>query len=773
MSNYLSTITTVKLILLWAFLMPIVALNAQNSPNLNPCGTTTMPPHLKTWLTDFQQNPRDYRQSGSIKYVPIQFHLVGKNDGSGYFPTSSLFSLMCEVNESYVPIGIQFYIVEPFRYINNSSYYEHDWEDGASMMAQNNVPNVVNVYMVDDPAGNCGYFSDWVDGVAIAHSCATNATVSHELGHFFSLPHTFSGWEGMYSTSGEQLEQPSSWEIERVNGSNCNSAGDGFCDTPADYLSYRWQCPYLGNFADPNGTPIDPDETLFMSYALDACVNRFSLEQQQAVLANVTEVRSNLITNNYQPSTSVDNTYLFYPAGSSAEVKASNANIIWKKAEGATKYYIELLQYEAQNGINIKTYTTDTFYVGTLTPNVTYYLSVQPIGNAYYCTNKVTGAFKTTNTPEVHLTQLNVNMPSCYGSADGGISIAVGGGTPPYTYLWNTGETELSLQNLVAGVYTLTVMQQSNGNTTDLHVILPQPSYINAQTRQTGATSADFRTLAGGSPSYTYLWSSGETTAIAQNLSVGNNSVTITDSHQCEAEFPVYMSQISADITPISCHNEDDASLMLHLEGNPPYSIYWNTGATTETLTNLEGGVYSATITDKNHNPISLTYVIENPLSLQVNVSTAGNSAFAEVVGGTPPYNYYWPTGFSSYPTATDLFPYNYELYVYDVNGCETSTSFTIADVTATQQPDKNQIRILPSVISQYKPQLKIELPANLTTWAISLVQLNGQLIWQTELSAGTTAAMLDLPAYKLTSGMYLMTVNNGQFHYQQKLFVF
>ncbi|MBK6889502.1 MAG: SprB repeat-containing protein [Sphingobacteriales bacterium] len=43
------------------------------------------------------------------------------------------------------------------------------------------------------------------------------------------------------------------------------------------------------------------------------------------------------------------------------------------------------------------------------------------------------------------------------GGSDGTASVTASGGTPPYTYLWNTGATTSSISGLVAGTYSVTV----------------------------------------------------------------------------------------------------------------------------------------------------------------------------------------------------------------------------------------------------------------------------------------------------------------------------
>ena len=75
--------------------------------------------------------------------------------------------------------------------------------------------------------------------------------------------------------------------VERVDGVNCDIAGDGFCDTPADYLNYRWNCNNQGlsnvTQTDPLGEKLKSDGSLIMSYSSDVCSYRFSEEQIAAM----------------------------------------------------------------------------------------------------------------------------------------------------------------------------------------------------------------------------------------------------------------------------------------------------------------------------------------------------------------------------------------------------------------------------------------------------------------------------------------------------------
>lgn len=264
--------------------------------------------------------------------IPITVHLVGTSAGTGYYQLATLWKMLCNTNERYQPAGIYFQLQWPVRYIANSSYYIHTFQTGYQMMVQNNLPNTINVYFVSDPSGACGYFSPGADGVAIGISCAgdNSTTLTHELGHFLDLPHTFSGWENGNVPSNPEL-------VTRGPGANCSFAGDGFCDTEADYQSNRWNCPYNGTMTDVAGTPYHPDSSIYMGYATDACMSRFSGQEIAWMQTNLATARTNLLAYNAQPYRALDTPALTYPVDS---MYANDRTIRWQAVPGADYYHV-------------------------------------------------------------------------------------------------------------------------------------------------------------------------------------------------------------------------------------------------------------------------------------------------------------------------------------------------------------------------------------------------------------------------------------------------
>ena len=92
--------------------------------------------------------------------------------------------------------------------------------------------------------------------------------------------------------------------------------------------------------------------------------------------------------------------------------------------------------------------------------NTTYYITISaqfdPQGPtpAYLLSCAASATVKIN--PQIKLTATTQPVP-CANSAVGSINLTVSGGTAPYKYLWSNAQTTKNLNNLIAGVYTVTV----------------------------------------------------------------------------------------------------------------------------------------------------------------------------------------------------------------------------------------------------------------------------------------------------------------------------
>ncbi len=309
---------------------------------------------------------------------------------------------------------------------------------------------------------------------------------------------------------------------------------------------------------------------------------------------------------------------------------------------------------------------------------------------------------------------------SCFGLSNGSIDLTINGGTPLYTYVWSNGATSQDLTNVPAGTYSVTVTDL-NGCTTTSSITLTQPTALTSALvpsvygayNVSGCVADGFidLTVLGGNPGYTYAWSNG---ALSQDISLliaGNYIVNVTDLNGCITSSSITLTQplgltqsISATTFPsgtnISCFGLSDGNIDLTIGGgNSPYTYLWNTGATTQDLTNIPAGTYSVVITDLVGCQISSSITLTQPLLLTQTISAAvyqsgsniscfglsDGSVNLTINGGSPAYTYSWSNGVTTQDLANIPFG-TYTVLVTDVNGCSVPSTITLVQPTALTQ---------------------------------------------------------------------------------------
>ena len=347
-------------------------------------------------------------KSLELQYVPIHLTLLGDDDGLGYADPVTVLKSFELLNEDFSKINVRFFIDNDIDYLNSTAYYDHDFDGGNDLMRSYNRDNAVNNYIVGGAAGACGYYSGSSDGIVLDIDCINgiDRTWSHEVGHFFGLPHTFFGWESKGDIANvDAFDRPApatlalngrSVQVERVDRSNCLDAADGFCDTPPDYLPERWRCDEFGYYAD---SLLDPDSTRFavsanniMSYSFDGCVEEFSGEQ-------ITAMNTNLAGRIGLPSASIpsfapakaEDVELLSPAENATADYSNTVDLVWNKVPNADFYLVQLnVTFNFEGAVTTSFFTSDTTATikDILEPNTRYFWRVRPV-NRY----DVTGSF--------------------------------------------------------------------------------------------------------------------------------------------------------------------------------------------------------------------------------------------------------------------------------------------------------------------------------------------------------------------------------------------
>ncbi|MGB3546756.1 MAG: zinc-dependent metalloprotease [Saprospiraceae bacterium] len=375
------------------------------------CGT---PDFDNPWLEAFQRGEIAEPRNNNTVVLPLRLHIVGRTNGTGYLPLEDLLDAMCLLQEDFVTTDILFYIDGDIDTINNDTYYNApDGGQGGLLMAFNNDPNVINCYFVNNPTSGtnqngdpqlvCGYFNPQRDGMVMSISCTNGEdhTWGHEMGHFLSLPHTFRGWEGtIASTSQSAPISVSGRQVEMADGSNCSSAGDGFCDTPADYLSERWTCNSMGesidSLVDPMGVKFKAPGWPIMGYANDECVDSFSTQQSSAMRTNAQIVRSGLILNIEPQLDSPDggDIELLSPANANVEDFFDDITLSWSDLDNADFYVVQISRSSFFSIITAEYLVFDTTLRITegLDDDKRYYWRVQPLSRFTTCPSIPTSA---------------------------------------------------------------------------------------------------------------------------------------------------------------------------------------------------------------------------------------------------------------------------------------------------------------------------------------------------------------------------------------------
>ena len=194
----------------------------------------------------------------------------------------------------------------------------------------------------------------------------------------------------------------------------------------------------------------------------------------------------------------------------------------------------------------------------------------------------------------------------------------------------------------------------------------------------------------GGTPGYSYNWSTGNDEEDVDTLFAANYSVTVVDTNGCSETItttltePIAPVAISESHIDVDCFGAATGSIDVTASGGtPPYTYLWSNSATTEDLSGLTPGSYSVIVTDflgcTEFLPIEITEPLA-PLSMILSATDvlcygyATGSIDALVSGGTAPYTFLWSNGETTEDIA-NIPAGNYSLLMTDENFCTYSLS--------------------------------------------------------------------------------------------------
>jgi hypothetical protein len=284
---------------------------------------------------------------------------------------------------------------------------------------------------------------------------------------------------------------------------------------------------------------------------------------------------------------------------------------------------------------------------------------------------------------------------SCSGNT-GTASVSASGGTPGYTYLWSNGQTSIQITGLAAGAYPVTATDTRGCTASNIATVSSNASFTISVTPTGincyGASTGQASVIATGTVgNVTYLWSNGNTTSTATNLSAGSVTVTVTDGSGCPQIGATTITQpssavsVNASSESSSCISNTGSATALATGGTPGYTYLWSNAQTGSGITGLGVGTYSVTAYDTKGCSATNSVSVTSPATFNITVTDnnilcfGSNTGSATVIAsGTQGTVLYSWSNNATTATITDLGPGSYNVTVTDGSGCSKTGSGTV-----------------------------------------------------------------------------------------------
>jgi hypothetical protein len=337
------------------------------------------------------------------------------------------------------------------------------------------------------------------------------------------------------------------------------------------------------------------------------------------------------------------------------------------------------------------------------------------------------------------------------------------------TFLWDNGITTKPNYSLTSGWHEVTI-NHPNGCIVVDSVLIPEPLPVIMDTIITnntcfGDSTGSVELISSGIYEPTdYLWSTSDTTALNNNLTAGNYTVSVSDARGCVEILSFGIIEpseviLSYSIENVSCFGESNGEIDFQATGGTgTYSFWINSTQSGSVAAGLTAGTYLVSAAD-NAQCFSATQsaVITQPSSISSIISstpeTDGFDGTANVIiqGGVAPYTIVWNDPNSQDASlAVYLTEGWYSASITDANGCQHEDSVYVGSIVGIVDESIQSISVYPN------PAKDILTINGIVGSEIQLFDANGKSIKKLPFSNSLSTS-------ELTSGVYYLEINQDK----------
>ncbi len=308
---------------------------------------------------------------------------------------------------------------------------------------------------------------------------------------------------------------------------------------------------------------------------------------------------------------------------------------------------------------------------------------------------------------------IDINQEPDCGVSNGSVTINVTGGSGNYSYSWGNGNTQT---NLSSGIYCVDIVDTDNGcevtacfslNDNVEQVSIEIDNIDDIAVSCAGDTNGEvvftIDNMNAATPLSTSIQDVDGNVYAANELPAGFYCVVVTDANDCaagsacfEVTEPAHL-DVDIAVTDVTCDNAGMIELLFVNGGIAPYTIAWSTGNSNSSISNLNAGDYSFTLTDANG--CSLTEILTVDDNAQncddctapvigsvVIVEAHCNESDGQVtinMASAGSYSYSWSPNVSASNSATNIPSDTYNVTITDTTDptCFVTETFTVGTI--------------------------------------------------------------------------------------------